>query len=168
MKNSGIILMYNCSGPEYSKLRQIFAMLRLRMHPINPDRYHVSLMDLAMGKGESVDAAEAPEAFKEKMLVFCGMNKVFLNQVLAVIRTANLPAIELKAVLTATNRDWDSVALHDELVREREAIAEQLKNELDKAAEEANAAEAEDVKDAEPVETSEKPQAAEEPKAEQE
>ena len=29
--NAGTILMYNLSGPEFSKLRQIFAMLRLRM-----------------------------------------------------------------------------------------------------------------------------------------
>lgn len=125
MKNSGIILMYNCSGPEYSKLRQIFAMLRLRMHPITPDRYHLPLVDLAMGRGES--AEEAPEAFQEKMLVFCGMNRVFLNQVLAVIRTANLPPIELKAVLTSTNRDWDSLTLHTELLKERETIANTLK-----------------------------------------
>lgn len=125
MKNSGIILMYNCSGPEYSKLRQIFAMLRLRMHPVTPDRYHLPLVDLAMGRGES--AEEAPEAFQEKILVFCGMNRVFLNQVLAVIRTANLPPIELKAVLTSTNRDWDSLTLHTELLKEREAIANTLK-----------------------------------------
>ena len=46
MKNmkfkSGTILMYECSGPEYSKLRQIFAMLRLRMRPVTPDKYHLT------------------------------------------------------------------------------------------------------------------------------
>ena len=30
--------------------------------------------------------------------------------------------MHLKAVLTPTNREWDSVALHAELCREREAI----------------------------------------------
>ena len=28
---SGTVLLYNCSGTEFSKLRQIFAMLRLRL-----------------------------------------------------------------------------------------------------------------------------------------
>lgn len=112
--------MYNCAGPEFSKLRQIFAMLRLRMHPVTPDRYHATLLELAQGKGEP---AEATDTFDEKILVFCGMNQAFLNQVLAVIRTAKLPPIELKAVLTETNKDWDSITLHTELMREREAIA---------------------------------------------
>ena len=53
MKNmkfkSGTILMYECSGPEYSKLRQIFAMLRLRMRVVNPDKYHLTLAELADG-----------------------------------------------------------------------------------------------------------------------
>ena len=52
MKNAGTILMYNCSGPEFSRLRQIFAMLRLRMRVVEPDRYHVSLGELSQGKGE--------------------------------------------------------------------------------------------------------------------
>ena len=47
MKNAGTILMYNCSGPEFSRLRQIFAMLRLRMRVVEPDRYHVSLGELS-------------------------------------------------------------------------------------------------------------------------
>ena len=43
--------MYNCSGEEFSRLRQIFAMLRLRMRVVGPDRYHVPLEELAKGKG---------------------------------------------------------------------------------------------------------------------
>ena len=41
--------MYNCSGPEFSRLRQIFAMLRLRMRPVGPERYHLTLRELANG-----------------------------------------------------------------------------------------------------------------------
>jgi hypothetical protein len=118
--NSGIVLLYNCSGPEFSKLRQIFAMLRLRMHPITPDRYHIPLKDLALGRGEA--SAEAGEAIPERMLVFCAMNGAFLNQVLEVIRVAQLPPIPLKAVLTTNNQDWDSHKLYEELSKEREAI----------------------------------------------
>jgi len=120
MKNAGIVLMYNCSGPEYSKLKQIFAMLRLRMHPVEPDRYHVPLGDLAEGKGESADpGAPVPEA----MLVFCGMGQALLDKVLEVIRAAKLPPIPLKAVLTESNRTWDTRQLYEELRKEREAFA---------------------------------------------
>ena len=117
---SGTVLMYNCSGPEYSKLRQIFAMLRLRMRPVEPERYHVPLGQLAEGKGES---GEPTQAIGESMLVFCGLGQALLNQVLEVIRLAQLPPIPLKAVLTESNKEWDTVQLYEELKKEREAIA---------------------------------------------
>ena len=124
MKRSGTVLMYNCSGPEFSKLRQIFAMLRLRMRPVEPDKYHLSLRELANGEGE---AAQEEEPIAEAMLVFCGLGDAFLQQVLEVIRLAKLPPIPLKAVLTATNQDWTTRQLREELLREREAIAAQVK-----------------------------------------
>jgi len=124
MKNAGTVLLYNCSGEGFSKLKQIFAMLRLRMRVVEPDRYHVPLGELAQGKGEP---AEAVEPLPEPMLVFCGLPQALLNQVLEVIRVANLPPIPLKAVLTETNRDWNTHQLHEELLRERDAIAAQTK-----------------------------------------
>ncbi len=122
MKNAGTVLLYNCSAPEFSKLKQIFAMLRLRMRVVEPDRYHVPLEELARGQGE---AGETAEALPEPMLVFCGLGQALLNQVLEVIRLAKLPPIPLKAVLTDTNQAWNTVQLHEELLREREAIAAQ-------------------------------------------
>lgn len=122
MKNAGTILMYNCSGAEFSKLRQIFAMLRLRMRVVEPDRYHISMEELSHGKGEP---GETAERLPEPMLVFCGLPQALFNQVLEVIRVAQLPPILLKAVLTDTNREWDTKQLYAELLREREAIAAQ-------------------------------------------
>ena len=122
MKNAGTILMYNCSGEGFSRLRQIFAMLRLRMRVVEPDRYHIPLEELARGKG---DPGEKAEPIPEPMLVFCGLPQALLNQVLEVIRVAKLPPIPLKAVLTETNRTWDTHQLHAELVLEQEAIAAQ-------------------------------------------
>ena len=114
--------MYNCSGPEFSKLRQIFAMLRLRMRPVSPSQYGVSLLDLANGRGEP---GEEAEALPESMLVFCGLNSALLHQVLEVMRVAQLPPIGLKAVLTETNQGWNTHQLYEELLKEREAIAAQ-------------------------------------------
>ncbi len=122
MKNAGTVLMYNLSGAEYSKLRQIFAMLRLRMRVVEPERYHVPLKDLAVGLGEP---GPAGEPLPEAMLVFCGLGQALLNQVLEVIRLAQLPPIPLKAVLTQTNQQWDTRQLHEELLKERQAIAAQ-------------------------------------------
>ena len=122
MKNAGIVLIYNCSAPEFSKLKQIFAMLHLRMRMVGPDRYHIPLEELARGKGEP---GEAAEPIPESMLVFCYMGQALLNQVLEIIRLAKLPPIQLKAVLTENNRTWDTMQLREELLREQEAIAAQ-------------------------------------------
>ena len=122
MKNAGTVLMYNCSGPEFSKLKQIFAMLRLRMRVVEPDRYQLPLEELARGKG---DPGKAESPLPESMLVFCGLGQTLLNQVLEVIRLAKLPPIPLKAVLTETNQSWNTMQLYEELLREREAITAQ-------------------------------------------
>ena len=116
---SGIVLLYNCSGPKFTKLGHIFAMLGLRMRRIQPAQYGQSLIDLAQGvEGTAVEA----EAFSENMLVFCGLNQAFLNQLLEVIRLAKLPEIHLKAILTEDNQHWDSIKLHEELLAEKEKI----------------------------------------------
>ena len=139
---AGTILMYNCSGPEFSKMRQIFAMLHLRMRVVNPEHYHITLGELALGKGE---AGEAAEVLPEPMLVFCGLNSALLHQVLEVLRLAQLPPIAMKAVLTETNLGWDTHKLYEELLKEREAIAAQK-------AEQASEAEAENAPEAQPEE----------------
>ena len=120
MKNAGTVLMYQCSAPEFSKLKQIFAMLRLRMRVVEPDRYHVPLLELSQGKGEP---GENTEPLPEAMLVFCYLPQALLNQVLEVIRLSKLPPIPLKAVMTETNRSWNTLQLHEELLKEREAMA---------------------------------------------
>ena len=148
MKRSGTILMYNCSGPEFSRLRQIFAMLRLRMRPVGPERYHLTLRELANGEGEASEQAEEP--IPEAMLVFCGLGDALLHQVLEVIRLAKLPPIPLKAVLTASNQEWTTRQLWEELLKEREAIAaklqEQKQAQQEEAADKAEAAEADGEK----------------------
>lgn len=148
MKRSGTILMYNCSRPEFSRLRQIFAMLRLRMRPVGPERYHLTLRELANGEGEASEQAEEP--IPEAMLVFCGLGDALLHQVLEVIRLAKLPPIPLKAVLTASNQEWTTRQLREELLKEREAIAaklqEQKQAQQEEAADKAETAEADGEK----------------------
>ena len=113
--------MYNCSGPEFSKLKQIFAMLRLLMRPVTPDKYHLTLQELELGKGE---AGEACEAFPEPMLVFCGTSGPLVQQVLEIIRLSKMPPM-IKAVMTNDNQEWDSKKLYEELVKERDALSAQ-------------------------------------------
>ena len=121
MKKAGTILIYNCNGPEFSKMRQIFAMLRLLMRPVTPDKYDIPLIELAKGVG--TPNPESTEPFKENMLVFCGMNPVLLRQVREVLRLAQLPTIHFSAVLTEQNFAWTSHQLRDDMEKNRGVIS---------------------------------------------
>ena len=123
MKKAGTVLIYNCSGPQFSKMRQIFAMLRLLMRQVTPEKYELTLTELANGTGEPLP--EGGEPIAENMLVFCGVNGALLNQVLEILRLSKLPPIHLKAVMTADNKDWTSKQLYEELCKERDSLAAQ-------------------------------------------
>ena len=124
MKKAGTVLVYNCSGPKFAKMHQIFAMLRLLMRNVTPDKYNLTLKELELGQGEP---GEAQTPIPESMLVFCNVNEALLQQVLEVLRLSKLPPIGLKAVMTETNQDWTTMQLYDELCKERDELAAQDK-----------------------------------------
>lgn len=115
------VLLYNCSGPQWSKLRQVFVMQKLRMKAVEPGQYSLSLAQVLEGSGES---AGVEEEFSDPMLVFCSLTGPQLDRLLGAMKRAKLPPIPLKAVLTPTNRDWTSQQLWQELRREHQAMQE--------------------------------------------
>ena len=78
------------------------------------------LEQVAAGKGEEdpKQQADIPEA----MMVFCDLGPGRLDQLLNTMRRTEFPPVLLKAVLTPTNRTWDSRQLWQELRREHEAM----------------------------------------------
>ena len=56
------------------------------------------------------------------MFVLCGFSQPMVNAFLTLLKVTRLPAIALKAVLTETNQGWNSLELHEELQKEREAL----------------------------------------------
>ena len=116
------VLMYNCSGEQWAKLRQIFLMLRVRIRPVEADQYGLTLEDLL---GRSEEKAPVEEEFSDPMLVFCNLPHEKLDHLLTAMGRAGLPHIALKAMLTPTNRTWTSQQLWTELRREHEAMQAQ-------------------------------------------
>jgi len=116
------VLMYNCSGEQWAKLRQIFLMLRVRIRPVEAHQYGLTLEDLL---GHSEEKAPVEEKFSDPMLVFCNLPHEKLDHLLTAMGRAGLPRIALKAMLTPTNRTWTSQQLWTELRREHEAMQAQ-------------------------------------------
>ena len=86
------VLLYNCSGPQWTKLHQMMMMLRFRIRMIRPEQYHLPLEQLAQGQGEPA-ADNGPETFPESMMVFCGVGQAQLEAILNAIRLSKLPPI---------------------------------------------------------------------------
>ena len=116
------VLMYNCNGEQWAKLRQIFLMLRVRIRPVEADQYGLTLEELL---GRSEEKAPVEEEFSDPMLVFCNLPHEKLDHLLTAMGRAGLPRIALKAMLTLTNRTWTSQQLWTELRREHEAMQAQ-------------------------------------------
>lgn len=96
--------------------------LRLRTALVPRESYGLPLGELAEGA-----VPEAPydgDGFDDEMLLIVNCPGPLLDLFLQAFRRQKLAPVRLKAVLTPTNREWDSVALHAELCRERQAIAE--------------------------------------------
>ena len=116
------VLMYNCSGEQWAKLRQIFLMLRVRIRPVEADQYGLTLEDLL---GRSEEKSPVEEEFSDPMLVFCNLPHEKLDHLLTAMGRAGLPRIALKAMLTPTNRTWTSQQPWTELRQEHEAMQAQ-------------------------------------------
>ena len=118
------VLLYNLEDEKGSKIRVACMYHKLKLRPVQPEEYGQTLEAL-LGL---VPAAEpAPEAapIADEMLVFCGLNGAQLNAFLQTLRSQKL-GVALKAVLTETNRKWNSNALHAELLEEHAAMKKRM------------------------------------------
>ena len=118
--NTPTVLLYNLDNPRGAKIRRLCLPLGLRTVLIPREAYGLPLGELAAGA-----RPEAPyegAGFDDEMLVLCDCPGRLLDLLLQSFRRNKVAPVRLKAVLTPTNRAWDSAALHAELCREREAI----------------------------------------------
>ena len=111
------ILIYNMDNPRKLKLMFICSQLKLRMISVPKADYNQPIGAL-VGMHRRVPGEYTGDGFPEEMLVMVNFSNPLLNAFLGALRQNRLPGIALKAVLTPSNSEWDSVKLHDELLQE--------------------------------------------------
>lgn len=119
------LLLYNINDRKTRSVIQLTAVqMKIRVRIVSPSQYHMPLGLLAFGKEEDQKEylTEAPAAFEDAMLVFAGLSVGRLNAFLSQMAKKRVPQIDLKASLTEHNAVWDSVTLHDELVKEHASM----------------------------------------------
>ena len=105
------VLCYNLKGTTKGrKIGLIFGFLGYRVRHVEEEEYLLPVGEVAEGRTtESINEEAGPE------------NERMLDQALQRMRKEKVQ-VPLKAVLTEMNKNWTSVALHDEIMREHEKM----------------------------------------------
>ena len=115
------VLCYNLKGTTKGrKIGLIFGFLGYRVRHVEEEEYLLPVGEVAEGRTtESINeeagvkAKEIEAVFQDEMLLMCPENERMRKEKVQV---------PLKAVLTEMNKNWTSVALHDEIMREHEKM----------------------------------------------
>ncbi|MDD2648100.1 MAG: DUF3783 domain-containing protein [Eubacteriales bacterium] len=116
-----LMLCYNINGDNGSKLR--FAAMRcgIRIREVKREEFSLPLSALCAPAAETPEPYSG-EGFDSEMLVFCAFPQGLVSRFLNEARTLRAKPVALKAILTETNAEWDSVTLMKELQKEHEAM----------------------------------------------
>ena len=116
-----VLLTYNLHGERAAKIRMAAMRFRVRLRAVERREYARPLAELVEN---GPDGDWNGKAFDEEMLVMAHFPPALVQAFLQGLRRAGVRPGGLKAVLTPTNAQWDSRALHAELCKEREAISQ--------------------------------------------
>ena len=129
----GSVLLYNFTDKERAdKVKFIFVLMGIKIRSVRKEDYLQPVGALSgVADISRTDAVYDGEGFDGEMLVICGLTDPQMDQMLAYFRGEGI-RIPLKAALTPTNMHWNSLELHDELVREHEAVRRQMEEKKEK------------------------------------
>ena len=129
----GSVLLYNFTDKERAdKVKFIFVLMGIKIRSVRKEDYLQPVGALSgIADISRTDAVYDGEGFDGEMLVICGLTDPQMDQMLAYFRREGI-RIPLKAALTLTNMHWNSLELHDELVREHEAVRRQMEEKKEK------------------------------------
>ena len=121
-----VLLTYHVPAKRAAKLRVIAMRMGVRVKAVEKLEY-LNPIGSFTGDCGSFESFYDGEGFSEEMLLFAHFPETLLSRFLQSWKTTGLPPVALKAVLTDTNRDWNSLELHEQLVEERDSIRRGLR-----------------------------------------
>ena len=133
MKETILLINFN-DTVRRNQVKRALMPLRLRLKSVGPDQYDLPVGVLAGEKQNDPQKESSPaedrkvdleedrkEDLTEELFVMAGLSSGRVDAVLAALRKAGI-RIPYKAVMTATNQDWDVRRLYREICSEHEAM----------------------------------------------
>lgn len=114
-----VLFLYNLDNPKGAKIRRMCLPLGIRTKLVPPQAHTLTLEEMTGGAPVPADGAPG---FSDELLLMAGFTSAQVDALILGFRRAKIPMVALKAVLTPTNCGWTSVQLHQELLREHEAV----------------------------------------------
>ena len=128
------VLLYNFRDPaRRARIRGWLERKGIRSQDVAPTELHHSLGALLDLPGfDRETGLRLERGFDEEMLVMFGFQGTMLRDFLAFFREEGLPPVALKAMITPTNVNWSSLALHEAL-KEEYALMQTAKGKREQA-----------------------------------
>ena len=114
------------------EIERLASNMKIRVVHATAAMYDETLDSIASGKPNTASALSASTDNKlpagsnklpaDSILIFCDLSEKHLNRMLFELKSRKVP-IDLKAILTPTNRRWTLRQLHNELERERASFS---------------------------------------------
>lgn len=113
------VLMFNIKGKKSVDIKMICHKLHISAESVDSSMFGCKL-EFLLGISED-DICKTESCFDDEMLLFAGFNNTILDIMLSQLRQKKA-RVDLKAVLTETNKSFTPYDLCVELKAEREAI----------------------------------------------
>ncbi|MCF2641494.1 MAG: DUF3783 domain-containing protein [Lachnospiraceae bacterium] len=116
------ILFYNLDNEKGRKIKLICLKLKIRIKKADKNDYFQPIGSLfgLMEPSENVSFSE--NTFSDEMLVMKDFSNQLLDRFLLEFKKNHIERVDLKAILTPDNISWNSIKLHEELVKEHESM----------------------------------------------
>lgn len=121
------VLLYNFTDKKRALMvRQALLPLGIRLKPVQREEY-LKPIGALVSPGTAKDSQDKPydgPGFTDEMLLMAGFTSGRIDTLIQALRRWGVGKIDYKAVLTDTNRDWDSLKLYEEIRKEHEAMSQ--------------------------------------------
>lgn len=114
------ILLYNLDNAKGKQISAVCSPLHIECRHVQRDEYLQLIGALAGMPGFPPKARILGPTFDDEMMVFCGFDNDSIYTFLSHYKQAGISPIWLKANLTPHNLQWNSIQMHDELMKEHQ------------------------------------------------
>ncbi len=123
MVNKAQILLFHIKPDKIKQIETICHSLKLHAVKVKPSSYNQKLGYLSgiTGFNRENVTYNGPD-FPSEMMVFSGMDSDMVDLFLYKYKTASIPPIGLKAVITPYNIHWSALDLYKELFKEHQSF----------------------------------------------